>query len=97
MTKAMPDRIRELARMAKASTTARRQAMNGKSRLYVRHRPDEPLTTVEQRDARLAVERLGFAVRHPTAHGTVEIDHASARVLLHATRVACRHTRGRRG
>ena len=47
-----------------------------------RPRPDEPLTAAEERNGRLASERLAFAVRHPTRHGTVELDLVSARVLL---------------
>ena len=71
---ASPDRIKELARMAKASVTARRKAANGK-----------PLNALPlaARDDRILAQRLAFALRHPVSADAVLIDIAAAELLLH--------------
>lgn len=66
-----PDRIKELARLAKVSVTARQK---GKPVMV-----GVPLST---RDDRILGQRLAFALRHPHSEHAVLIDIAAAQVLL---------------
>lgn len=67
------EQMSKVSRVQQASITRRGNAEVWKLRLSI---------PVSVRDERLAAERLAFACRHPTRHGTVELGIETAAALL---------------